>query len=355
MEARIKRKLLSLMVFIMVFSSCACGGSSETLGPGEDDKIVLGFVIEGLVIERWQKDRDIFVSKAKELGAEVIVQNANEDTERQVEQIYAIIEEGIDVLLILPYDKDGLTQCIKAAKKKGIKVIAYDRLILNADIDAYVAFNSVRVGQLMAGVLYEKVPEGNYIIVNGSQKDNNSYMFNSGFKLALKDGLDSNRIRIIAEVWADDWRENESYNTVSQAISEGKKIDAVIGGNDRLAEGALKALSENRLADDVYVVGHDAELSACQRIVEGLQLATVYKPIRVLAEGAAELAVKMAKGIEIEYEHTIFDGKKEVPFIRYEPVLVTKDNMMDTVIKDGFHTMEEIYRNVPRDQWPSAE
>ena len=271
MEERLKRKLLLLMVLIMVFSSCACGASSETAGPGEDDKIVLGFVIEGLVIERWQKDRDIFVSKAKELGAEVIVQNANEDTERQIEQIYAIIEEGIDVLLILPYDKDGLTQCIKAAKKKGIKVIAYDRLILNADIDAYVAFNSVKVGQLMAGVLYEKVPEGNYIIVNGSQKDNNSYMFNSGFKLALKDGLDSNRIRIIAEVWADDWRESESYNTVSQAISEGKKIDAVIGGNDRLAEGS-EALSENRLADDVYVVGHDAELSACQRIAEDYSL-----------------------------------------------------------------------------------
>jgi len=353
-EESIKRVLLPLMAVMIAFSCCACGGS-ETSGPGDDDKIVIGFVIEGLVIERWQKDRDIFVSKAKELGAEVIVRNANEDTDRQVEQIYEIIDEDIDVLLILPYDKDGLTQCIKAAKKKGIKVIAYDRLILNADIDAYVAFNSVKVGELMAGALYEKVPEGNYIIVNGSQKDNNSYLFNSGFKMALKEGLDSSRIRIIAEVWADDWRENESYNTVSRAISEGKKIDAVIGGNDRLAEGALKALSENRLADGVYVVGHDAELSACQRIVEGLQLATVYKPIRVLAEGAAELAVKMAKGIEIEYEHTIFDGKKEVPFIRYEPVLVTKENMMDTVIKDGFHTMEEVYRNVPRDQWPPAE
>lgn len=355
MVERAKRLILSLLIFIAMFACCSCGISTETKGAEEDDKIKLGLVIDGLVIERWQKDRDIFVSKARELGAEVIVRNANEDTDRQVELIYTIIDEGIDVLLILPYDKDGLSQCIKAAKKKGIKVIAYDRLILNSDIDAYVGFNSIKVGELMAGVLYEKVPEGNYIIVNGSQKDNNSYLFNTGFKTALKEGLDSSRIRIIAEVWADDWRENESYNTVSQAISEGKRIDAVIGGNDRLAEGALKALSENRLADDVYVVGHDAELSACQRIVEGIQLATVYKPIRVLAEGAAELAVKMAKGIEIEYEHTIYDGKKQVPFIRYEPVLVTKDNIVDTVIKDGFHTMEEVYRNVPRDQWPKVD
>ena len=265
-----------------------------------------------------------FYFKSQELGAEVIVGNANEDIDRQIEQIHLIIEGGIDVLVIIPYDKDSLSQCIKAAKKKGIKVIAYDRLIINADIDAYIAFNSIKVGQLMAGVLYEKVPQGNYIIINGSQKDHNSYLFNNGFKLALKEGLDSNRIRIIDEAWADDWRLEEAYNTVSKAINEGKRIDAIIGGNDRLAEGALKALSENRLADEVYVVGHDAELSACQRIVEGIQIATVYKPIRVLAEGAAELAVKMAKDIDFEYSYTINNGKKMCHLFNMSPFLLQK-------------------------------
>lgn len=348
-----KRLTFTIWVFVIMIASCSCISKNASRDIKEDDKIVIGMVIDGLVIERWQKDRDIFISKARELGAEVIVGNANEDIDRQIEQIHLIIEGGIDVLVIIPYDKDSLSQCIKAAKKKGIKVIAYDRLIINADIDAYIAFNSIKVGQLMAGVLYEKVPQGNYIIINGSQKDHNSYLFNNGFKLALKEGLDSNRIRIIDEAWADDWRLEEAYNTVSKAINEGKRIDAIIGGNDRLAEGALKALSENRLADEVYVVGHDAELSACQRIVEGIQIATVYKPIRVLAEGAAELAVKMAKDIDFEYSYTINNGKRDVPFIRYEPILVTKDNIVDTVIKDGFHTIEEVYRNVPKDQWPN--
>ena len=348
-----KRLTFTIWVFVIMIASCSCISKNASRDIKEDDKIVIGMVIDGLVIERWQKDRDIFISKARELGAEVIVGNANEDIDRQIEQIHLIIEEGIDVLVIIPYDKDSLSQCIKAAKKKGIKVIAYDRLIINADIDAYIAFNSIKVGQLMAAVLYEKVPQGNYIIINGSQKDHNSYLFNNGFKLALKEGLDSNRIRIIDEAWADDWRSEEAYNTVSKAINEGKRIDAIIGGNDRLAEGALKALSENRLADEVYVVGHDAELSACQRIVEGIQIATVYKPIRVLAEGAAELAVKMAKDIDFEYSYTINNGKRDVPFIQYEPILVTKDNIVDTVIKDGFHTIEEVYRNVPKDQWPN--
>lgn len=281
-----------------------------------------------------------------------MVRNANEDTDRQVEQIYSLIEKGIDCLVIIAYDKDGLTQCVKAAKKRGIPVIAYDRLIKNSDVDAYISFDGVKVGWLMASALYEKVREGNYIIINGSPKDHNSYLFNSGFKLALQDALDADKIRILYETWSDDWREEEAYNTVGKAIKEGLKIDAVIGGNDRLAEGAIKVLAENRLLNEALVVGHDAELSACQRIVEGTQYATVYKPIKVLAEGAAQLAVKMAKGHEIEYSQTINDGKYDVPCILYEPILVTKNNMVETVIRDGFHTMEEVYRNVPKNQWP---
>ncbi|HZK26552.1 MAG TPA: substrate-binding domain-containing protein [Thermoclostridium sp.] len=353
MKKRISRKVLLVTGLFIAFSLCSCTNPVEDKNINIEDKIVLGLVIDGLVIERWQKDRDIFVSKAKELGAEVIVRNANEDTTRQIEQIYAIVEEGIDCLVIIPYDKDGLSQCIKAAKKKGIPVLSYDRLIKNSDVDAYISFDGVQVGKLMAGALYEKVPEGNYIVINGSQKDNNSYLFNTGFKEALKVGLDNKKIHILDEVWSEDWREEEAYNTVSEAITKEMRIDAVIGGNDRLAEGAIKALSENRLLSDVYVVGHDAELSACQRIVEGTQLATVYKPIKVLAEGAAQLAVDIAKGKEIEYTHTIHDGKNNVPFIQYKPILVTKKNMVETVIKDGFHTMEEVYRNVPEEQWPN--
>lgn len=355
MKKHLEKTVLLVTGIFLTFSFsflCSCGAYGVKGVVNEKDKTVIGLVIDGLVIERWQKDRDIFVSKAKELGAEVIVRNANEDTARQVEQIYTIIEEGIDCLVIIPYDKDGLAQCIRAAKKKGIPVIAYDRLIKNADVDAYISFDGVKVGQLMAGALYEKVPEGNYIIINGSQKDNNSYLFNSGFKLALKEGLDNRKIQILDEVWSEDWREEEAYNTVSKAIADGMNIDAVIGGNDLLAEGAIKALSENRLLSEVYVVGHDAELSACQRIVEGTQLATVYKPIKVLAEGAAQLAVHMANGKEIEYVDTIDDGKNLVPCIQYAPILVTKENMVETVIQDGFHTMEEVYRNVPEEQWP---
>lgn len=123
-------------------------------------------------------------------------------------------------------------------------------------------------------------------------------------------------------------------------------MDAIIAANDRLAEGAITALSENRLAGKVFVTGQDAELGACRRIVEGTQGCTVYKPISVLAEGAAEIAVKMADGKDIGLYEEISNGEYDIPCRIYRPILVTKDNIDETVIKDGFFTAEQVYRNV---------
>ena len=126
----------------------------------------------------------------------------------------------------------------------------------------------------------------------------------------------------------------------------------IFGYLNRLAEGAVNALSESRLAGSVYVTGQDAELAACQRIVEGTQHMTVYKPISLLAEGAAEIAVKMALGEDIGSKETINDGTWDIPYIVYEPIPVTVDNIVDTVIQDGFYTVEQVYMNVPQSEWP---
>ena len=351
MERNPKKAGTVLLIVFIIFVLTACE-SDKSGQPEPKERMVIGLVNDGLVIERWQKDRDIFVSKVKELGAEVIVKNANENTERQIEFINTLVDEGVDVLVIIPYDKDGLTQCVRNAKRKGVKVISYDRLIRNAEVDVYISFDNEKVGRLAAGTLVDKVPEGNYIIINGSPKDNNSDMFNKGFYRVLEEEVESGQINILEEVWADDWRGDVAYETVSQAIIEGHTVNGIIGANDELAQGAIRALSENRLAGAVAVAGHDADLAACQRIVEGTQLSTVYKPIKTLAEGAAEIAVALAKGEDIGYIHTIHDGKGEVPFIMYDPIAVTKENILDTIIKDGFHTIEEVYRNIPENRWP---
>lgn len=324
----------------------------DTQTTANDDKITIGLMVDSLVIERWQKDRDIFITKAKALGAEVILKNANEDAQLQTQQVKELIEANVDVIVIIPYDRISIAPILKQAKREGIKIIAYDRLVHRGDVDLYMSFDNVKVGALMGASILEKAPTGNYVIINGAPKDNNAYMFNEGYMSVLQPAIDSGKIKVLANVWADDWRELVAYDTISEVIDSGATVNAIIGANDDLAEGAIRALLERQLAGNVLVAGHDGNLSACQRIVEGTQTITIYKPIKKLAQKAAEMAVDLAKGKIITSEQTINDGEFDVPFIMFEPTLVDASNMVKEIIGDGFHLLEEVYRNVPQAKWP---
>jgi len=284
----------------------------------DSNKIVIGYCADNLVIERWQRDQEIFKAKAIELGAEVIVYNANENNETQNRQIRMLIDQKVDVIVVVPYEKDGITEAIEEARKAGIKVIAYDRLITGVAIDAYISFDNVKVGALMTESLIDQVPKGNYVIINGSPEDNNSYMFNEGYMSILNKHIRSGEINIIEEIWAEDWREEPAYDLISSLIEDGKQIDAIIGANDRLAEAAIRALAEAGLAGTVFVAGHDADISACQRIVEGTQHVTIYKPIKKLAEAAASLAIDLAKGQDLNEDETINNGIADIPYIKLD-------------------------------------
>jgi D-xylose transport system substrate-binding protein len=219
-------------------------------------------------------------------------------------------------------------------------------MIKDVDVDFYISFNNSEVGRLMGKSVTENVPEGNYLILNGSQRDNNSFMLNEGYHSVLEPFIAKGDINVVGETWIDAWRDEGSYDYVSKILNSGKKIDAIIAANDQLAEGAITALSENRLAGKVFVTGQDAELGACQRIVEGTQGSTVYKPINTLAEAAAEIAVEMADGEDIGSCEMMSNGTFNVRCRIYQPQLVTKDNIDATVIKDGFFTAEQVYANV---------
>lgn len=313
-------------------------------GAADDGKVTIGFCADNLVIERWQRDQEIFQSRAKEKGVDVIVYNANEDNDLQNQQIRLLIDKKVDVMVIIPYDKAGISEAVLEAKKAGIKVIAYDRLINDAEIDAYISFDNVKVGRLQAEALLEVVPEGNYVLINGSPDDNNSTMFRQGYVEVLDDAVSKGDVRIVAEGWANNWREEPAYEIVADALDRGIEIDAIIGANDRLAEAAIRALSEKGLASEVFVAGHDADISACQRIVEGTQHMTVYKPIRLLAESAVDLAIDLAMDKDIPSSATINNGLVDVPYIKLDVLSVTIDTMEETVIEDGFHSRDDIYR-----------
>jgi D-xylose transport system substrate-binding protein len=346
--------IIILSVLLLMVTACkVADNKADATQKDKINKVIkIGFSMGTLQEERWQRDRDIFVARAKELGADVILENANNVYEEQLKQVKYLIEQKIDVLVILPHDADKSAEMVQMAKKAGIKVVSYDRLVKDANSDIYISFDNVKVGQFMGQAILKKVPKGNYVILNGAPTDHNSTMFRQGYMDTLKSYIDKGDIKIVSEIWAKDWAHEDAYNCVEKTLDAGTKIDGIIGANDNLASAAIEALSENRLAGKVAVVGHDADLSACQRVVEGTQLLTIYKPIDKIAKAAAEIAIKLARGEDVAANSTINDGKYTIPYYMIEPIPVSIDNMKDTVIKDNFHRLEDIYINVPKDKWP---
>jgi len=313
-----------------------------------DSKIKIGFSLGTLKEERWIKDRDILMAKVKELGAGIIVQNANNDDQDQLKQVRYLLDQNIDVLIIVPNDLEKASYAVDLAKKQGVKVISYDRLVLRSNVDMYISFDNVKVGELMAKYVVDKIVGNNILIINGPTSDYNTKMIKEGYDRMLETKLEQGKLTLVTEEWAPNWMKEYAFKVVDEFIQNGEPIDAVIAGNDGLADGVIQALSEHRAAGRTIVVGQDADLTACQRVVEGTQLMTVYKPIDKLTEVTAKIAIKMAKGENIEVDKTIYDGKYHVPYYILEPIPVDKDNIDDTVIKDGFHLQNEVYRNLPQ-------
>lgn len=343
---------MALVGLLIVGTALTSGCSPESeepevTSPSDDHSLTIGFSMATYKEDRWLRDRDIFTAKATEAGFKVIVQNANNNSQKQVEQVQDMIASGIDVLVIAPHDANDAARAVEKAKRAGIPVISYDRLIRNADVDVYVSFDNQKVGELMGEAIKTAVPNGDYIILNGSENDNNSRMFRDGYMSVLSDAIDADRIRVVGETWVADWRREAAYDFVSTTLSKQGSVDAIVAANDSLAWAAIDVLSEKRLIGKVSVVGHDADLAACQRIVEGKQLMTVYKPISRLVDETVTLCKTLADGKRIETVDNIDNGMKPIPYVKIDVLAVTKETMDDTVIKDGFHLKEDVYENVP--------
>nr|WP_255573368.1 D-xylose ABC transporter substrate-binding protein [Anoxybacillus sp. ST4] len=343
--------LASALTACGVVSSGNEGGSESTKKDG--DKIVIGLSMDTLKEERWQRDKELFEAKVRELGAEVKTLAANGDDAVQLSQAEQLISEGVDVLVVIPHNAEASAPIVDKAHKEGIPVIAYDRLIKNADVDYYVSFDNVRVGEMQAQAIVEKAPKGNYVYIGGADTDNNAHLFRQGAMNVLKPLEEKGDIKIVYDQFSKDWKPEEALKNMENALTaNNNNIQAVVAANDGTAGGVIQALAAQGLAGKVPVSGQDADLAALQRIVEGTQTMTVYKPIKAIATKAAEMAVALAKGEKIETNQTVSNGKIDVPSVLLDPIAVTKDNVLDTVIKDGYHKLEDVFKNVPKDQWP---
>lgn len=343
----IQIRVLTLISLFVIVALAACSSSQNTnVGNiSAEKKIRIGFLMDAFQQERWQKDKAMFEQRVKELGAELILQAADGDDDLQMKQAESLLTQGVDVLVLVPHNAEVAGAIVDMAKRQGVPVISYDRLVKNSEPDLYVSFDNERVGELQAKYLFEHAPKGNYILIGGAPTDNNSLLLRKGQETILQPAIDRGDIKIVANQWAKEWLADEALKHVENALTQNQNnVVAIVMSNDGTAGGAIQALDKQGLAGKVLISGQDAELAALQRIVAGTQSMTVYKPIIKLAPAAADAAFALATGKKPVTTRTVNNGKIDVPSILIEPVTVDKTNIDDTVVKDGFHKKEDIYK-----------
>ncbi|WP_295993047.1 D-xylose ABC transporter substrate-binding protein [Rugamonas sp.] len=317
--------------------------SSAAMADAKNPKI--GFSIDDLRVERWTRDRDFFIAAAEGLGAKVFVQSADASEQRQIAQIENLISRGVDALVIVPYNATVLNNAIQEAKKAHIKVISYDRLILNSDIDAYISFDNEKVGEMQAEGVVKVQPKGNFYLLGGAPTDNNAKMLREGQMKILQPLIDKGDIKIVGKQWVKDWNPSEALSIVENALTaNNNKIDAIVASNDGTAGGAIQALAAQKLAGKVPVSGQDADLAAVRRVIAGTQAMTVYKPLKLIASEAAKLAVELVRNEKPAYNSTYDNGMKKVDTVLLKPIPLTKANVT-VLVDDGFYTKAQLSSN----------
>jgi D-xylose transport system substrate-binding protein len=321
--------------------------------PASPAIIKIGFLMDSLKIERWQTDLDKFQKHAKELGAEVFVETAEGDDELQLQQARKLLDSGVKALVLVPHDAEKAVRIVKAAKARKVPLLCYERLVRDPDVSFFIGVDASAVGYLQAFSLSQLAPKGNYVLIGGSPSDSNAKILHDAQMRVLKPLVDRGDIKIVSDTWTKDWDPSEAYAHMSAAIDSTKgEISAVVASNDGTAGGAIQALEEHKLAGKVFVSGQDADLAAIIRVLDGTQTMTIYKPLGSQATLAAEAAVAWAKGESIKTTAALSIGNKTIPATLLTPVVVTKDNVKQTVIKDGFQNLETIQKSLPKEKWP---
>lgn len=324
------------------------GEASESLPPSDAEGKIALLLPESETARYETHDRPEFEARIGErcAGCEVLYFNAEQDAPTQLSQAEAALTDGAQVLVLDPVDGEAAGAIVNLAAESDVPVISYDRLITDVEgVALYISFDNEKVGVLQAQALVDKleadgVTEGNIVMINGSPTDNNATLFKEGAHSVL----DESDFTIAAESDTVDWRPANAQTDMDGAITAvgADTIVGVYAANDGTAGGAISAMVAAGIDPLPPVTGQDAELAAIQRILVGEQYMTVYKATKLEAEAAADAAITLLEGNEIETETTVDNGAEEVPSILLEPVAVTAENVADTVVADGFWTAEDI-------------
>ncbi|NCD35291.1 MAG: sugar ABC transporter substrate-binding protein [Spartobacteria bacterium] len=276
------------------------------------------------------------------------MQISNNDVAKQLAQCENLFAQKIDVLILAPNDSEGAAVIVNKAKQYGIPVIAYDRMIMNCDLDMYVSFDNERIGEMQGEYLLERVPQGNYVILAGAPSDSCAHEYRKGAMKILTPSIENGDICVVMDQWIKNWQAAEAMKIVENALTLTRNnVQAVLAPNDGTAGGSIQALAIQGLAGKIPVTGQDAEVAAVRRIIQGTQSMTIYVDTRKLANAAFQAAIDLSDGKVDTFTTTISNKKRDVPALLLTPVVVDKSNLDAVLIDSGYMTHKQAYGTAP--------
>jgi D-xylose transport system substrate-binding protein len=324
---------LLFATFVFVILSC------------ENDKPKIGFILPNMNSQRYFLERDEFIQKVNALGGEVVFANSNNDEQLQLTQVDSLINAGIDILVLDPVNRFAAAQIVRKTHNLNIKVISYDRLIANSDVDAYVAFDAKMTGRQMIQPILDRKPNGTYVILGGDKSDINAIGIAQGQMELLNPHIKSGMVKISYNIFIEKWDGQEARIEIDRYLNMMETLpDAIIAANDAMASGVIQALKEHNLNGQVIVTANGGDLSTCKHILDGNLLMSVYKPVKKLGSLAAELSLKMLKNentIAI-LNKTLHNGMQDIPSCLLETIPMNAENIKTTVIADGMIKSEDL-------------
>jgi D-xylose transport system substrate-binding protein len=351
---------LGTITVMLLLAGVACS-TSDTTATGSGGKKIALLLPETKTARYETQDKPLFEAKVKALcsDCEVLYSNADQDAAKQQSQAEAAITNGASVLVLDPVDSASAAAIVTKAKQQKVPVISYDRLINNADIDAYISFDNEQVGKLQGQALVDKLKKdsksGPIVMINGAPTDNNAALFKKGAHSVI----DTSGFAVGAEFDTPDWSPDKAQSEMDQATTQLGKggYVGVYAANDGTAGGAISSMKGGGVTTIPPVTGQDAELAGIQRILAGEQFMTVYKAVKPEAEGAAAMAVALAQGKPLPADlvkDKVNNKTKDVPSVILTPIAVTTGNIKSTVVADGFWSAAQICTDAYKSACTSA-
>jgi D-xylose transport system substrate-binding protein len=317
--------------------------------------VTIGFLLKTMQEERYQQDQAAFLAKAKELGAEVIFDSANNNEQTQLAKFENMLAKGAQVIVLQPVNSGTAGNMVRMANEEDVRVVGYDSLLTDGPLDIMVMQDSWAVGKLQGEALVEWLKakkgkvEGKVALIRGQPGDSNAAAMSSGVLEIVKanPGLE-----LVIDQSHEGWAPDKAMATAENVLTKyGNKVDAFICNNSGMARGVIAALDAQGLAssDQVFVAGSDADLVNIQYVAQGKETVEIWKKVKPLAEKAAEVAVQLAQNPDakpeevVKVDKTVNNGFVDVPTIVTPIVAVTKDNIKDTIVKEGVYTEQQVY------------